>query len=131
MTVLSGDEILHSFACDRRGRGGFRRIESFPKAMVQMNENFRDGKISEARKIQTARNPVHSRLGLSPAFRYRSGGARRGRGDSTHQNLDATLKACLQYRKPGDRNHGVTELQKDALRVASKEIGIVYSEATE
>lgn len=47
---------------------------------------------------------------------------------STHQNLDATLKACLQYRKPVViGTTGLTELQKDALRVASKEIGIVYS----
>ncbi|EKP05820.1 MULTISPECIES: 4-hydroxy-tetrahydrodipicolinate reductase [Leptospira] len=47
---------------------------------------------------------------------------------STHQNLDFTLKACIQHRKPVViGTTGLTELQKDALQVASKEIGIVYS----
>ncbi|MBW0433940.1 4-hydroxy-tetrahydrodipicolinate reductase [Leptospira yasudae] len=47
---------------------------------------------------------------------------------STHQNLDLTLKACLTHKKPVViGTTGLTELQKDSLKVASKEIAIVYS----
>ncbi|RHX80589.1 4-hydroxy-tetrahydrodipicolinate reductase [Leptospira yasudae] len=47
---------------------------------------------------------------------------------STHQNLDLTLKACLTHKKPVViGTTGLTELQKDSVQVASKEIAIVYS----
>ncbi|TGL68102.1 4-hydroxy-tetrahydrodipicolinate reductase [Leptospira kmetyi] len=47
---------------------------------------------------------------------------------STHQNLDLTLKACVSLKKPVVvGTTGLTELQKDSLKVASKEIAIVYS----
>ncbi|XDD49216.1 4-hydroxy-tetrahydrodipicolinate reductase [Leptospira sp. WS92.C1] len=47
---------------------------------------------------------------------------------STHQNLDATLKACISLKKPVVIGiTGLTELQKEFLKIAAKEIAIVYS----
>nr|WP_175612193.1 4-hydroxy-tetrahydrodipicolinate synthase [Leptospira santarosai] len=52
MTVLSGDDNLTLPLLAIGGAGVVSVVSNlFPKAMVQMNENFRDGKISEARKI--------------------------------------------------------------------------------
>ncbi|TGK31095.1 4-hydroxy-tetrahydrodipicolinate reductase [Leptospira gomenensis] len=47
---------------------------------------------------------------------------------STHQNLETTVQACLTHKKPVVvGTTGLTEIQKESLRIAARDIAIVYS----